>query len=153
MTNTRALLPLSLLAAAFVLLAALSLPTLQLPKAAPQPHQVNAPSLAHSTRLHLSALRTGLMYQQLPPLSDHAKLHAEATYVWNWLNLHETRGCRWSCPDGRTRYLCHDGEHWLFAVISTVGDTVITAFYADQEYGVGHTRDYGCKNPFHPAHP
>lgn len=89
---------------------------------------------------------------ELPPLCDHAKLHADSAEVWEYLNSANTRGCKWDCPDGRTRYFCKmPGGKWAFAVVE--GAATVTAFFTSQEYGVGATRDAGCKNGMHPAGP
>jgi hypothetical protein len=90
----------------------------------------------------------------LPPLTEHALLHAEAQEVHTFLSLADTGGCKWDCSDGRTRYACFHSkvQGWAFAVVEA--GVTITAFFTDQDYAVGHTRDFpGCSNPFHGAHP
>lgn len=97
---------------------------------------------------------SGTQVMQLAPLSEHASVkHPEALVVHMWLSTHDTRGCRWDCSDGRTRYACQDKSgQWLFAVEDAA--SIITAFFADQSYIVAHTRDDpGCRNDWWMAHP
>jgi hypothetical protein len=122
------------------------------PQAAPRP-QAQVPPQSQPQAPPQAPPQVRPDIQELPPLSEHAlQKHAESTYVHNWLSTHDVSGCKWDCGD-RTRYNCQDGfGNWLFAVVE--GARTITAFFVDQDYGVGHTRDDpNCSNLFHPAHP
>jgi hypothetical protein len=159
-TRTSPLALLVLFGAAVLALAFLALPHLNLTLPSPAPAQANAlpvpsdRSLSLQLSANLETLRGSLSLHVLPPLTEHAFLHEEAPYVHAWLNSHDTRGCRWEdCPDNRVKYFCNDGKHWLFAVVDEIANVTVTAFFTDQGYGIGATRDAGCHNPFRLTHP
>jgi len=87
---------------------------------------------------------------KLPPLTEHALKHDDAAIARDWVNRHG-RFCRYTCPDGRTRYACGmPGNQWAIVVLDAAGD-LITAFTADQDYAKGITDT--CHNPWRMAHP
>ena len=128
------LLALAFLAAALVLVAHLLMPGL-------------IPSL-------LGAMRVGpqpskALDTSLPALTAHALRHADAKEAWDHVQRHG-RFCKWSCPDGRTRYVCRmPGNRWAIVVLAA--RELVTAFTGDHDYA----RDVidGCSNPWRMAHP
>ncbi len=90
--------------------------------------------------------------ETLPPLTEHALLHADAVEVWKWLNKNATDFCKYKCGD-RVVFACRmPGGKFAFAVVDAVA--TITAFRADQGYAVNRTRNNAMCRPFmNAAHP
>jgi hypothetical protein len=91
----------------------------------------------------------------LPHLSPHAvqQHQAAASQAWEYINAMEhNEYCKWSCSDGRDRYVCPmPGGQWAIAVVEA--GELITAFVADQNYAKSIIDEPGCSNPFHYSHP
>ena len=85
----------------------------------------------------------------LPTLSPHALRHESAKLAWETVR---TKGlfCKWSCNDGRDRYVCPIRGTNLWAIVVTELGHLRTAFTADQAYAVSVTE--GCRNPWKLQH-
>lgn len=104
--------------------------------------------------LAMLALAVLNLASNLPDMSPHAweKHQTQAEIAYNHVqNMPNADHCKWSCNDGRDRYVCGmDDGRWAIVVVA--GDTMITAFTADQEYARSIIDTPGCKNPWHYAH-
>jgi hypothetical protein len=84
-------------------------------------------------------------------IDDHAdvKHGSDAQAARDWIASNGGPGCKWECPDGRTRYVCRtDTGRWAIVVINTVTRVEVTAFMTDsQDYIQGCIA--GGDNPWH----
>jgi hypothetical protein len=95
--------------------------------------------------------------QSLPALNDHAvnKHGQKAVDAWTHINSIPNKNfCKWRCPDGRIRYMCHipRTNEWAVAVTTSDGG-LITSFLATQRYARKFIEEAGCNNPFRLSHP
>lgn len=94
----------------------------------------------------------------LPPLNGHARQrhqeNAERAYQYvQALTPEQADHCKWSCTDGRDRYVCGmPGGEWAIVVLD--GANLVTAFVTDQDYAKKIIDDWGDScNHWHYAHP
>lgn len=85
----------------------------------------------------------------LPDLTPHALEHEDAREAWTWVRWHGLF-CKWSCPDGRTRFVC-GMRNGRWAIVIKEGQRLVTAYTADQSYAIGLID--GCSNPWQFSHP
>jgi hypothetical protein len=91
--------------------------------------------------------------QPLPPLSEHAKLHGEATYIHEYLSTHDTRWCKFDCGAKGTKYYCRIGDRVAFALVLE-GVKTITAFWVNNDgYNYDPKDDSSCKPFINAVHP
>lgn len=105
----------------------------------------------------LSLMGSSLTSAPLPALNDHArdKHGAAAITAWEYINSSpKSNFCKWTCPDGRTRYLCWISKlnEWAFAAVNTDG-TLATSFLTTQRYAKKIIDEAGCTNPWRLSHP
>lgn len=106
----------------------------------------------------IAALGLGLLNlaSNLPDLNDHAlaRHQAQAQLAYNHVQSLGAQAdhCKWSCNDGRDRYVCGmDDGKWAIVIIE--GAELVTSFVASQDYARSIIDTPGCKNPWHYSHP